>query len=616
MPATLSGTSVTALAFSVNPPTGTPTVQAAKRKMPRAIGGSLSPIGYIVVTPASTVSFASTPTFSFVFAAGALPPSGSNLYVGLYDPTQASLGWTTFLGPGSLNGQTVSFASTVQPVTLQASVSYTFALFSTTQTLATPTPMPVSTTFPSGGSLAASFTTNYPSAARSAVFAFKPAAGGASLTNLVSLPSGCGSPPPCSVSLSAPVGSMQSIQALLYASANGTGTALAVGTSTASIFANQSTSLNFSLSGIMATFSVSLNPSTVTVGQGTAVQVTEIALDAAGEALGPGFVNESLATPSFSVSVTDPTGLSSIPNTYFAAASYSGVGSGPVTYTVQTPNYPPASASLNFNAAAPATATFAAGAAGYDAGCGHAGFSFCDAVGVYAGTPATAAALARQYILPPGGGHPRFDNNGVLWGVSPVGIKPDGTSAGRFALPGTLLVFDVSGNAYVADPTTNAVDVYSGNTLVRQINVTAAPVGAAVDPAGDVYVAFASGAAEYGPTGSGSISPIAVNASAGGAVATDGTGTVYALYNGAVGVWSAGTFNSAPARTLLSPYAPASGYAGFFDVGVDPAGDVYGGVLPASGYAYPVVYFQANSSTFSPLTQLQNDGTSYFAVPL
>lgn len=130
-PATTGASSVVTLAFSLSPPAGAPAVQANLRKLPSAIGGSLSPVAYIVVTPAATVSFASTPMFTFALAAGATLPSGANVYVGLYDPTETPLGWTTFLGPGATSGQSISFASAVQAITLQANVSYVFGLFST-----------------------------------------------------------------------------------------------------------------------------------------------------------------------------------------------------------------------------------------------------------------------------------------------------------------------------------------------------------------------------------------------------------------------------------------------------------------------------------------------------
>lgn len=130
------------------------------------------------------------------------------------------------------------------------------------------------------------FTTNYPAAARSAVFTFA-AAGSAGLNNLVALPSGCTSP--CNVTVSAPLGSSQVVQVPLYASPDG--------------------------SGMMASFTVSLNRSTVAVGSRTPITVTENAVDAAGEALALSFVSANFTTRNFAVSVADPLGLlGTVPN--------------------------------------------------------------------------------------------------------------------------------------------------------------------------------------------------------------------------------------------------------------------------------------------------------------
>lgn len=401
---------------------------------------------------------------------------------------------------------------------------------------------------------------------------------------------------PCSATFSAPVGANQTIKALLFASANGSGSALAVGSGTSSIFASQATTVNFSLSGIMSTFSVSLNPSTVTVGQTTPIQITENALDAAGEALAAGFVNTSLSSPAFSVSVSDSTGLSS-------AAAYSGVGSGPIAYSVQTPNYPAATASLAFTSAAPVTVGYV-----LDSYVPPSPSSTCD-VRVYA---TGASTPARHYILLCAG-HPRLDPNDTLWGIAPIGINPDGTSAGAFEPPGTLLTFDTSGKAYVADHATNAVDVYSGSTLLRQINLTAAPTGAAVDPVGNVYIGVGgSGINEYPSSETGNVSPIAFNATANGVPATDGAGNVYALYGSTLGIWPSGNFSSnPPLRTLSLSF---NAYGSLADFGVDPAGDIYA-VPPAPFDDSAAIYYaSAGSSAFA---QLPGSSTANFvALPI
>ena len=601
-------------------PSGIPAPQSIARA-PRKIGVNLTALVYVAVVPSTNVSFASTPGFTFSLPPGTSLAAGSAAYVAFFDPAQSSAGWGTVLGPGTVSGQTITFAANPAfAQSLTAGATYAYALFSTAQviTVATPTPspsqsaspLPSTTTFPNGGSLVANFTVDYPSAAHSAVFTFTPTTG--AVSTLVSLPSGCSGTATCSVALSAPVGVNQPFQALLYASANGTGTALAVGSATTSIFANQATSVNIALAGIMTTFTVSLNPSTVTVGQPTAIQVTENAFDAAGEALAPGFVTTTLSTPNFSVVVTDPTNTS-------GAGGYSGIGSGPITYTVQTPNYPPATASLKFNAATPFTVGYTIATADPIDGCK---VTFYPPPG--SSTPARVYTLTN---LSPCNNHPHFDPNGTLWGFGTFGINVDGAFAGMFGPTGILLTFDLSGNAYVADPSQNALDVYFGSTLMRQILLPGVAEGAAVDSSGNIYVQAGASIYEYLPNTSGNVLPIAANTS-GSNPAIDGAGNVYARIGGGLGVWAAGTFGpSAPARTIPFPIATIAPFSPItlqiLDSGVGPAGDVYvlEGIAASflgggQGYVY---HAPAGSSTFTQLclcVAVVDGSIQYVALPL
>jgi len=373
----------------------------------------------------------------------------------------------------------------------------------------------------------------------------------------------------------------------LYASTDGKGAGLAFASGTATFFAGQATTLDLPLSGIMARFTVSLTPSTVTVGQTTPVLIVENAFDAAGERLAPGYVTTGLAKPKFSVNVTDAAGLSS--------GDYSGVGSGPITYTAKATGYPSATASLHFRAASPSTAGFAL----VNSGLG----SPFPSVFVF---PPDSTTPARTYNVPVYEEHPeepRYDADGVLWlptGGIRIGVKANGEWAGTLPLPGRLLTFDRSDKLYVSDPTLNAVDVYSGKTLVRQIVTPGSPYEAAVDPSGHVYVAIlSSGLYEYGPNGNGDLTPIAVNATA-ATVGTDGAGNVYALYypkppNGGdyFGVWQAGTFSAKPPRKTYSPNVLPE------DFGVDDAGAVY--AAPSFDDPNTVFYAAAGSSSFADL---------------
>lgn len=248
-------------------------------------------------------------------------------------------------------------------------------------------------------------------------------------------------------------------------------------------------------------------------------------------------------------------------------------------------------------------------------------FSTCSAdqgqsIFIYA---AGSAALSQRITAPCALGQPAYDQNGALWGVAAYGINPDGTSAGTFAPPGTLLAFDLSGKVYVEDPSTIALDVYpssSSTTMIRQIILPKAAVQASVDSTGNTYVATTAGVYEYAPTASGNAAPVASNLGAEGAVATDGSGNVYAFYtsNATIGIWQAGTFGSnAPQRLIVPPLAPFS-QTQAFGFGVDHVGDIYvlgGGAFDEGG---PVYYVPAGSSSVAQLPA--SDIQQYIAVPL
>lgn len=552
-PQTTSGSGSITLAESSAILAGAPVPQSLRR-VPAAIGGALYPVAYLSLTPSTTVSFAATP--SFVFNLGIVPAIvlNASYYLGLYDSSNPAAGWTTVAGPALLSGSKVTFPSLAQQLTLKTGVSYLYAVFATAQALAPATSAQI---FAGGGTLNATLT-NVPAAAHSAVLTFA-AVTGAPASTLVTLPASCNSAA-CAVTLSAPAGANQTLQLLIFASADGTGQGLAVGSATVSMFINQSTALNVALNGIMASYSVVLSPAVVTLGQATPIQVGERALDAAGDVLSAGFVTPALTAPAFATAVSDPTSLSS-------TTEYSGVGSGPITYSVQSPGYAQMSATLQVTPSTPATIAIAVqivDAINYR----------CDIqlIGRTSGT-------GREYVMPCGvSGNaappPHFDQNGVLW-VAAQGINPDGTSAGTLTLPGTLLAFDLAGKAYVTTQGTQTLSVYSGNTLVRQLNFTSAPTAVVVDPSGNVFVSFGNvGLYEYGPTGTGSVTPIGYDAHASAPFGLDSSGTLYATTSLGVGVWPAGSYGvSSPVRTISGEPTVLV---------VAPPGDIYAFLLNPS----------------------------------
>jgi len=156
VPTTSSGSGTVNLVLGAALPSAAPTVQSAKR-LPAAIGGSLAPLAYVTFTSAATVAFPTGPTWTFTLPSNLGLATGAGLYVGFYDPTNASAGWTTFAGPGTVAGATVTFAGPLSPATFTAGTAYVFALFSTAQMITVPNPTPSSIAISAGGTYTGSW---------------------------------------------------------------------------------------------------------------------------------------------------------------------------------------------------------------------------------------------------------------------------------------------------------------------------------------------------------------------------------------------------------------------------------------------------------------------------
>lgn len=123
-----SGSATANITLQATLPSG---VVAPQIKKVDAIGGTVTGLDYVAISVSSSVAITSTPTFAFTLAAP--PPSGSTTYIAVYDSNNAKAGWNILLGPGSVNGNNVSFApqTLVPPLTLQAKDVYIFALVAT-----------------------------------------------------------------------------------------------------------------------------------------------------------------------------------------------------------------------------------------------------------------------------------------------------------------------------------------------------------------------------------------------------------------------------------------------------------------------------------------------------
>jgi hypothetical protein len=154
LPALTSGSSSTFTAQLVAaPPSGVPVPSSVKRRMaasataaaskknPLSVG-TVTTLVYLTVSSSASVTFGSIPSFNFTLPTGTTIPSGATAYVALYDPSQSANGWVGVLGPGSVNGQSVSFTGLPNSFSFTAGVQYVFALVTTQSTVATPTPGP------------------------------------------------------------------------------------------------------------------------------------------------------------------------------------------------------------------------------------------------------------------------------------------------------------------------------------------------------------------------------------------------------------------------------------------------------------------------------------------
>jgi hypothetical protein len=135
------------VAMSLTAPAGVPVVQNVRR-LPRNVNAAnINPFGYVTFTPSTSVTLPDAFLIVWKFPPGSTLPDPEHSYVAIYDPNDAAAGWTLVTGPATFDTDTggdLFFAFPVPnaPLTLIAGTSYQVVLFSTTSTLATPTPLP------------------------------------------------------------------------------------------------------------------------------------------------------------------------------------------------------------------------------------------------------------------------------------------------------------------------------------------------------------------------------------------------------------------------------------------------------------------------------------------
>jgi subtilisin family serine protease len=156
LPATTSGSGTANLTLDIANPNGGAGVSSSTR-LPKSIGGTLTPLVYVSLASSVNLTFANWPTFTFVFPSGVTVAAGTNIYLA-YNPGDAAGNWSTLAGPVALTGSTVTLAPAPGPVTFLAGTTYAFALITTGQVLVTATPSPAPTSTPTLPPVAGAFT--------------------------------------------------------------------------------------------------------------------------------------------------------------------------------------------------------------------------------------------------------------------------------------------------------------------------------------------------------------------------------------------------------------------------------------------------------------------------
>jgi hypothetical protein len=139
-----AGTTITITA-GTSIPTTLPTLAHSRRpagvRLPKATSGD-NVIFFDAITPSAAITLGGTISASQGFPSGVLT-SGTQYYLGFYDPTQPSPAWQTIGGPiTSSDGLTLTFSGSTKSFTLEAGATYGLAIFSLASPSSTPPPAP------------------------------------------------------------------------------------------------------------------------------------------------------------------------------------------------------------------------------------------------------------------------------------------------------------------------------------------------------------------------------------------------------------------------------------------------------------------------------------------
>jgi hypothetical protein len=440
-----------------------------------------------------------------------------------------------------------------------------------------------------------------------------------------------------SVTVSAPLGQNEIINAVTYANAAGTGTPLAGRNgSGVTVLANQTNDLTLAVYDVPVKLTLGAQPSALSQGFWSAVALSPGGTDASGQSISGPFLDPALAPFTFAITSSDgeavvnttgdesPGQLSSL---YYASNGplvfdYAGVTSGPITLTVATSSTPapcvtPGTAPLSVATGPSGNAQIFAGSTSSSQTGWLAEFP--------TGTSGNATPL-RNLAVPAAGAPFGANDSGDFWAGS-THYDSAGNALGTLSIPGAgagTSAVDSAQHFYTLPAGALEDCAYSGNVTIEEypagVYGSPAPIrdiqlgavcnagGLAVDGTGDVYVAesgsrVVAGNAtilEFGPSGSGTLTPSrTMTVSAPPAMATDAAGNLYVLVSGALSEY-------APASTTAQSLLPGVDVSSF---AVDAKGDIFAEV--SAGATFQLEEFPAGSST--PGTTISGSNTQFGA---
>lgn len=588
---TFSGTNTIAALQLVLASSVSPNVPAVSGHVRRAtIGGTPSPLVFLTMTPAAQYALYTLPKITFSVPSSVT--TGTPLGLAFYDPTQPSTGWT-LVSSSFVNAASVTFPAGGPSPLLLPSNSYVLALV-TLAGLPTPAPTPGGTGF-----LQFAFT-NAPVGALSEVQSVVISVNGTALpaVPLTTVTAGNYGRAAARVQLNAV--SNASVSAVLYPTANGTGTPIGFSHGTADVIGGLTTTVGAPVDPVLKGLSIAPDTTTVASGTPTTVNLTITPGGPSGLPPWPNWYDASGNKLTFTTTVSDPTGQTSISQqptpTATGSAHYSGIGSGPAVFTASAGSFH-SQYGLSYT---PHLEIFASivGTGKY----------YPQPLLTLAAAGAASRLFSVNFGISPGPYTSAFDPNRNVWssdGTKLYEFNPSGALVTTIPLSSTelLLGFGQDGTMYTGTApgsSTPAFFAYSisgaTRTLLRTYALPAPPAALSSAPDGTLFVTTASGGAqqpavyEYAPAAT---SPSMWTFSNVGPTAVDANGNVYLVKNDLnVYEWQTGTPITATPAIIATE--GSTGAQGLTSIAVNPDG--YGCAI---GFVPDV--FQAPAGLFSQI---------------